>query len=114
MGAMEATYDTDLFGSVIEAEARPRSVLHEWKEAIAKHGPLMPRASVPFCVELSNERVRQLIDKGRIATVWVHNREYVPFEALDLFLSEERKSGRPLKEYGLRDILTLKGRKKKT
>jgi len=87
---------TELGFPVIEERSfRHRSVLREWKDAIEQHGPLMPRASIPFCVELSRQRVKELIDAGRIATVIVHNREYVPFASLEMFLGEERKTGRP-------------------
>lgn len=96
VAAMESVMTELGFPVIEERSFRHRSVLREWKEAIEKHGPLLPRPSIPFCVDLSRQRVKELIDQGRIATVEVHNREYVPMAALEVFLAEERKSGRPV------------------
>jgi hypothetical protein len=83
---------------VIEERARPRSALREMMDAIETHGPLLPRGYVRLVCDVSRQRIHELIHEGRIATVKVRGREFVPVAALDNFLSEERKAGRPIQE----------------
>jgi hypothetical protein len=95
---MEAVWGEEELFPVVEEKARRNSVLREWKDALDKHGPLLPRASVCFVVDLSRQRIKQLIDEGKLPVVVVHNREYMPIAVLEMFLADERKGGRPVKE----------------
>lgn len=100
---MEAVVEQGVLFPVIEERAGKRSALRELMDAIERHGPLLPRAAVPLVMDLSRQRIHVLINEGRLATVFVRGREYVPIAALELFMAEERKAGRPVEELSLSD-----------
>jgi hypothetical protein len=98
---MEMTIDqAELFAAfpTISATARKRSPLREMLDAVERHGPLVPQAFVHIALEVSKQRAHQLLSEDRIATIEVVGRTMVPLAALDVFLSEERKTGRPTKD----------------
>ncbi len=86
-------------------QTRKRSPLREMLDAMERHGPLFPRAFLPMALDLSRQRVADLVNDGRIATIQVAGREMVPVAALEAFLSLERKTGRPVKELTLRESI---------
>lgn len=90
---MEAVQGT-LF-PIVEQHAPRRSWLREFMDAHELHGPLVFRSHVALVLDVSRQRVQQLIDAGRIATVQIRGREYVPVAALEAFWADERKNGRP-------------------
>lgn len=85
----------------IEERAGKRSAFRQFLDAVEKHGPLIARGHIPVVLDLSRQRVHELIKGGRIATVEVNGREFVPMAALEVYLSDERKNGRPVKELTL-------------
>jgi hypothetical protein len=98
---MEMTIDqAELFPAfpTITATARKRSPLREMLDAVERHGPLIPQAFLPVALEVSKQRAHQLLSEDRIARIEVAGRMMIPLAALDVFLSEERKSGRPIKD----------------
>jgi hypothetical protein len=100
---MEVTIDqAELFPNV-ELYAKKRPVLRQFMDAVEREGPLLPRAMVPYVLDVSRQRIQQLIDEDRIATVMVGEREFVPVAALNAFMADERKGGRPVKELTLRE-----------
>lgn len=62
-----------------------------------KHGPLVPLALVAASMNVSRQRMHQLVTEGRIRTVFFHNFHYVSEAELQRFGDEERKNGRPFK-----------------
>jgi hypothetical protein len=93
---MEMTIDqAELFPAfpTIAATAGKRSLLREMSDAIEKHGPLIPQAFTHVALDISKQRAHQLLSAGRIATIEIAGRTWVPMAALDLFLTEERKTG---------------------
>jgi hypothetical protein len=103
---MDLTADqAELFPVLSTRAAAKRSPLREMIDAIDQHGPLFPRAFLPMVLTLSKQRVSQLVGEGRIATVDVAGRQMVPMAALEVFLSEERKTGRPVKEHTLAESI---------
>ena len=97
---MEAVQQGVLF-PVLEQKAGKRSALREFMDAVDRHGPLLPRAAIPIVVDLSRQRIHVLINEGRLATVKVRGRDYVPLAALEAFQAEERKAGRPVEDLKL-------------
>jgi hypothetical protein len=89
---MEAVGQQELF-PVLEEKAKKRSFLREFLDAIDMHGPMVARAHIPIVLDLSRQRVHQLIDEGRLGTVHIRGHDYVPLASLQNFLSEERKTG---------------------
>ncbi len=88
-----------------QTQTRKRSPLREMLDAIERHGPLVPKAFLPLVLDISKQRVHQLITEGKLASIEVAERTMVPIAALEVFLSAERKTGRPLKERMLRDAI---------
>jgi hypothetical protein len=98
---MDAVAEQGVLFPVIEQKARRRSALRDYMDALDRHGPLLPRAMVPLVLDVSRQRVKELVDADRIASIVVHGREFVPIAALEMFLAEERKVGRPVRELSL-------------
>jgi excisionase family DNA binding protein len=44
-------------------------------------------------LDVSRQRVHQLINSGQLPHVECGDRKFIPADALDLFLTEERKNG---------------------
>jgi hypothetical protein len=91
---MEVAFDQAEFFDFPRIEAK-KSVVREVIEATGKHGPLLPQYLVVAALKLSKQRVSQLIDQGKLAVVEIDGRNWIPAQALELFLSEERRAGRP-------------------
>jgi hypothetical protein len=98
LSSMEAVIQNELFPVI---EASPKSKLRQFMEAIDRHGPMIPRAHIPIVLDISKQRVHQLIEEGRIATVEVQGREFIPLVALEVYLADERKNGRPVSELSI-------------
>jgi hypothetical protein len=98
---MDLTIDqAELFPAfpTIAATARKRSPLRVMMDAVERHGPLVPRAFIHVALDMSKQRVHQLVHEGKLATIDVCGRDFVPLASLDVFLSDERKAGRPAKD----------------
>lgn len=96
---MEAVVEQwELFPNLRRFADRQVSRLDQFLDAVDRHGALIPQAMVHGLVDLSKQRVSVLIREGRIASLKIGGRVFVPVAALELFLSEERKDGRPVTE----------------
>jgi hypothetical protein len=95
---------------IVEERARRRSRFRQAWDALNREGPFLPQHMLPYVLELSKQRVSELIGEGRIPTFEIDGKKYVPIEGLEAFLSEERKNGRPVKEFDtLRDAYRSHG-----
>jgi len=89
---MEATIQTMLF-PVIEEKLSKWAPLRRFLDANEEHGGLATQAMVAESLGVSRARVGQLVEAGRLATVTCNGRRYVSVQSLELFLTEERKTG---------------------
>jgi hypothetical protein len=69
------------------------SVLRAYVNESLRHGFLVPIYLAAEALEVSRQRVHQLIDGGQLPAVWCGDRKFIPADALDLFLTEDRKTG---------------------
>jgi hypothetical protein len=99
---MEATAQLEMF-PLTEQRVRRKGFLREVLEAFDQHKVLMPPAWVAHALALSHQRVSQLIDQGRLATVEVRGRKLVPIASIEAWIADERKNGRPFKEPSLKE-----------
>lgn len=99
---MDATAQMEMF-PLIEQRVRRRGFLRELLDAYDQHKVLMPPVWVAHALALSHQRVSQLIDEGRLATVEFRGRKLVPIASIEAWLADERKNGRPFKEPSLRE-----------
>jgi hypothetical protein len=102
---MEAIAQPELFGGLfvdLERERR-RSVRSLLMELTELHGPLLPQSVIPVYLDVSKQRVSQLIEEGRWPVFKVDGKNFVPMLAIEFFREEERKSGRPVKELTFRE-----------
>ena len=76
---------------------RSKEKFREWQDAIDEHGAFMTRAMAAAAIGVSRQRVHQLICKGRLATVRIGDRRYVPLAELEEFCATRLPSGRPRK-----------------
>lgn len=111
-GCMQAVVEQGTLFPLVESHAPRRSWLREFMDAVEIHGPMVFRSHVPLVLDVSRSRVHQLIEQGRIATVQIRGREYVPVAALESYWADERKNGRP-SDSEARELLLAKltGRK---
>ncbi len=72
-------------------------------KAIEENGPMVARAMLPVLLDVSKQRVYQLITEGRIARLQVNGQEMIPVASIEAFLADERKGGRPVRERTLRE-----------
>ena len=93
---MELTSEqAELFPVIARQAAAPStaSVLRSYVSESLRHGFLVPIYLAAEALEVSRQRVHQLIDDGQLAAVECGGRKFIPADALDLFLTEERKTG---------------------
>ncbi len=96
---MEFTIEqAEMFPSIAASTPRKRSPLRELVDAISVHGPLIPQAFMHIALDVSRQRVFNMIQDGMLATIVVAGKTFVPLAALDVYLSGERKAGRPSKD----------------
>ncbi len=99
---MELTIEqAEMFPSIAASTPRKRSPLREMVDAISVHGPLLPQAFMHIALDVSRQRIDQLIQDGKLATIELSGKKFVPLAALDVYLSGERKVGRPFKDPSL-------------
>jgi hypothetical protein len=97
---MQAMTELGFNVPIVEEVARKRSRLRQMWDALNREGPFLPQHMLPYVLELSKQRVSQLIDDGSLPTFEISGKKYVPIEGLEAFLSHERKLGRPVKQLG--------------
>jgi len=76
----------------------------EVKAATAKHGVLLPQHYAATLLSVSNQRVHQLVNDGRLMTVEVGGLRYVTENSMTAYAQSERKAGRPPKIPSLKAI----------
>jgi hypothetical protein len=100
---MEFTGEQFNLFSLVEEKFEKRSAWREFRDAIETHGPLMPQSYVKYVLDVSQQRVSELIQADRISRLLVRGKWFVPVASLEVFLADERKVGRPLKELTMRE-----------
>lgn len=105
MPAMDGTAQPELFGGLFadyESERR-RTVRARLLELTELHGPMIPQSVIPIYLDLSKQRVSQLISEDRLPVFQIGGKNWIPMVAIELFRDEERKSGHHIKELSLRE-----------
>lgn len=102
---MEATFDQLELLPNVERRTRSKSVLRQLMEATQEHGFLGTQSQVAAALGLSKQRVNQFVNEGRLPSIEIGGKKLVPIAALEFFIAEERKNGRPLKPGSLGSIL---------
>lgn len=105
MAPMDVTAQPELFGGLFadyEGERR-RTVRARLLQLTELHGPMVPQSIIPIYLDLSKQRVSQLILGDRLPVFQVGGKNWIPMVAIELFRDEERKSGRHIKELSLRE-----------
>lgn len=90
---------------VIAENSGKRSFLRQYIDATREHGPLATQGQIAGAMGVSRQRIHELVNAGRIASVRVGELRYVPCSAYELFLTEERRVGRPLHDPKFFDIV---------
>ncbi len=80
---------------VIESKTKARSWIRQYLDASVKHGTLCTPSMAARALGISRSRVGQLLDAGKLASVNVGDSRYIPAASLELFMTEERVTGRP-------------------
>jgi hypothetical protein len=90
---VEATVEQSELFPVIAEKTRQLGVLSRYLKASMEHGALVPLPFVAEALKVSKQRVHQLITDGQLAFVEIGDRKFVPAASVELFLTEDRKSG---------------------
>ena len=93
--SIKLTTDQSRVFSLLPSRSKSNKIFREWLAAVEKHGPLMTPSMAAAALALSRQRVHMFINENRIATVRVGDERLVPLAALDRFMSQERRNGRP-------------------
>ncbi len=112
--AMELTADQAELFPVLDtrAKAKPKSLLRQSMDAFTEHGALLPQSFLASILGISKQRVSQLIQAGKLATVELDGHTFVPMAALEIYLSQDRdEGGRPHKFGTVEQLRALAGLK---
>jgi len=90
---MEAAAEQWELFPILSKEAPAKSKFREWMDALATHGPLVTLSVAASGLDLSRQRVHQLVNEGRIETVEVCGERFVPSTAIEKFLATNRGTG---------------------
>jgi hypothetical protein len=74
--------------------------LREYQELCERHGVLVPQSAVAEVLDLSHQRVSQIVVDGRLIAVRFHGHTFITHASLLEFAKMERKPGRPWKVPG--------------
>jgi len=103
---MDAIAQPEFFDFPVIAQKAPRRGLFaQYLEATQENGPLVPLPMIASALGVTRQRVHFLLRHGRIASVRICGRDYVPLASLELFLTEERRVGAPLHDPSLLAIV---------
>ena len=108
---MDATFDQAELFPVLERREARFSAYREFMEAVNKHGPLFPQAFIPLVLDVSQQRVSQLLEEDRIVRIQIRGKWFVPVASIEAYRADEKKHGRPVKELSFSDSMR-KGLKK--
>jgi hypothetical protein len=89
---MEATAQLEMFSNIAEKAPR-RGFLRRYLEVTVQHGALVPLRYVAEALDVSRQRVHQLVASGQLETVDVGDRVFVAANKLEEFVKVERKTG---------------------
>ena len=70
-----------------------KGFLWRYLELTMEQGALVPLRYVDDALGVSKQRVHQLVAGGRLPLIQIGDRKFVPAAALELFLTEDRKTG---------------------
>jgi hypothetical protein len=90
---MEITVEQRELFPVIAEKTPQRGFLARYLDATVEHGALVPMPLVAEALHVSKQRVHQLVSGGQLAFVEIGDRKFVPAAALELFLTEDRRTG---------------------
>ena len=93
---MDVAIDQPELFPFAERQAKKPGPFRQLMAAIREHGTLVPQQMIAGTLKLSKQRVSQLIQAGRLASLEIGGRHWIPLAALELYLSEEKKAGRPV------------------
>jgi len=103
---MDAIAQPEFFDfPVIAEKAKRRGLFAQYLEATEENGPMVPVPMVASALGVSRQRVHVLLNQGRIASVRLCGRDYIPLASLELFLTEERRVGAPFHDPSLLAIV---------
>lgn len=104
---MESTAEQwELFPNIAkEAAKREKSTMRQAWDAVNEHGPLFPPWFATAVLNVSRQRVHQLLEEGKLAYVVVAGKAMIPMASLELYLSEEHKAGRPVEALTMRQAI---------
>lgn len=90
---MEAAAEQWELFPLLAQEVPAKSKFRLWMDAQATHGPLVTLTVAASGLNLSRQRVHQLVNEGRIETVDICGERFIPSAAIEKFLTEERHTG---------------------
>jgi len=103
---MDAIAQSEFFEfPVIAEKANHKGIFGDYMRATREHGQLATVAMIAAAMGVSKQRAHFLIKEGRLATVTVGDKHYVPLAAFELFLTEERKAGRKFNDPSLLSLV---------
>lgn len=97
-----ATAQAEMFPDLptIKMPKRVRSKwedLNELCDLVEKHGPLIPLEMAAGLLDVSRQRVYQLVDAAKLETIEFREKRFVSEKCIRAFVEIERKNGRPPK-----------------
>lgn len=103
---MDAIAQPEFFDfPTIAQKAKRRGLFAQYLDATQEHGPIVTVPMIASALGISKQRVHFLIRQGRMASLQVCGRYYVPLASLELFLTEERRVGAPYHDPSLLAIV---------
>ena len=78
--------------------------LKEMNELVEKHGQLIPVGMAAELLDLSRQRVYQLIDDGTLKPVQWRKQQFLTENDIRSFVEIEREAGRPWKEPSAKEL----------
>jgi hypothetical protein len=74
--------------------------LQEYKSLCEKHGALIPQNAAADMLEMTHQRVSQIILDGRLVVIKFYGHNFITHDSLLDFAQTERKPGRPWNKPG--------------
>ena len=88
----------------------PKRVKSKWEELndlcdlVDKHGPIVPQAMAAELLNLSTQRISQLVAEGTLVPVEFRGRKWLTEKQIRAFIEIEREAGRPWKEPSKKEL----------
>jgi hypothetical protein len=90
---MEAVVEQRELFPVIDKKAPHRGFLWRYIQATVDRGALVPVSYAGEALDVSRQRVYQLIDSGQLPVVEIGDRKFIAARDLEEFLKLDRKTG---------------------